>query len=81
MSEALNALGEAIVAALPGAVTGHTVAYSELTITAQAADIVKVVTFLRNDPRCDVGNAARRETHNDAHAAGRISLCVSEAAE
>jgi len=52
MSEALNALGEAIVAALPGAVTGHAVAYGELTITAQAAEIVKVVTFLRDDPRC-----------------------------
>ena len=36
MSEALNALGEAIVSALPGAVTGHAIAYGELTITAQA---------------------------------------------
>ena len=52
MSEALNALGEAIVAALPGVVTGHAVAYGELTITANAADIVKIVTFLRDDPRC-----------------------------
>ena len=52
MSEALNALGEAIVAALPGTVTGHSVAYDELTITAQASDILKVVTFLRDDPRC-----------------------------
>ena len=56
MSEALNALGEAIVAALPGAVTGHSVAYGELTITAQAAEIVKVVTFLRDDPRCQFIN-------------------------
>ena len=52
MSEALNALGEAIVGALPGAVTGHAVAYGELTITAQADQIVKVVRFLRDDPRC-----------------------------
>ena len=52
MSEALNALGEAIVAALPGAVTGHAVAYGELTIAAEAAEIVRVVTFLRDDPRC-----------------------------
>ena len=52
MSETLNALGEAIVAALPGAVTGHAVAYGELTVTAEAADILKVVTFLRDDPRC-----------------------------
>jgi len=52
MSEQLNALGEAIAAGLPGAVTGHYVAYSELNVTANAADIVKVVTFLRDDPRC-----------------------------
>ena len=52
MSEQLNALGEAIVAALPGVVTGHKVAYGELTVGANAADIVKVVTFLRDDPRC-----------------------------
>src|SRR5262249_52760458 len=52
VSEALNALGEAIVAALPGAVTGHAAAYGELTVTAEAADIVKIVTFLRDDPRC-----------------------------
>jgi len=52
VSDTLNAMGEAIVAALPGAVNGHAVAYGELTITAQAADIVKVMTFLRNDPRC-----------------------------
>ena len=52
MDETLNALGEAIVAALPGKVTGHQVAFGELTLTAQAADIVKVVTFLRDDPRC-----------------------------
>jgi NADH-quinone oxidoreductase subunit C len=52
MDETLNALGEAIVAALPGAVTGHSVAFGELTLSAQAADIVKVTTFLRDDPRC-----------------------------
>ena len=52
MSEALNTLGETIVAALPGSVTGHAIAYGELTITAQAADIVKVMAFLREDARC-----------------------------
>ena len=56
MSEALNTLGEAIVAALPGSVTGHAVAYGELTITAKAADILKIVTFLRDDPRCQFIN-------------------------
>ena len=52
MSEALSELGAAIVAALPGAVTGRSLAYGELTISAEAAEIVKVVTFLRDDPRC-----------------------------
>jgi NADH-quinone oxidoreductase subunit C len=52
VSEALNALGEAIVSALSGAVTGHAVAYGELTVTARATEIVKVVTFLRDDSRC-----------------------------
>jgi NADH-quinone oxidoreductase subunit C len=52
MSEALSELGAAIVAALPGAVTGRSLAYGELTITAEASEIVKVVTFLRDDPRC-----------------------------
>jgi NADH-quinone oxidoreductase subunit C len=56
MSDALNELGAAIVAALPGVVTGHTVAYGELNVTAQAAEIVKVVTFLRDDPRCQFIN-------------------------
>jgi NADH-quinone oxidoreductase subunit C len=52
VSEALDALGGAIVAALPNVVTGHAVAYGELTITANATDIVNVATFLRDDPRC-----------------------------
>ncbi len=52
MSEALNTLGQAIVAALPGAATAHTVAYGELAVQAEAAKIVEVVTFLRDDPRC-----------------------------
>jgi NADH-quinone oxidoreductase subunit C len=49
---ALAALGETIVGALPGAVTGHSVAYGELTIAASAESIIEVVTFLRDDPRC-----------------------------
>jgi NADH-quinone oxidoreductase subunit C len=48
----LSALGEAIVAALPDAVSGHALAYGELTIHADAQRIVEVVTFLRDDPRC-----------------------------
>ena len=48
----LAELGEAIVAALSGAVSGHTVAFGELTIHAEASRIVEVATFLRDDPGC-----------------------------
>jgi NADH-quinone oxidoreductase subunit C len=52
MDTKLDELGVMIAGALPGAVTGHRVAVGELTVSANAADIVKVVTFLRDDPRC-----------------------------
>jgi len=48
----LEERGAAILAALPGAVTAYGVTLGELTMTANAADIVKVATFLRDDPRC-----------------------------
>jgi len=50
--ENLAELGATIAGALPGAVTGHAVAFGELTVAANAADIVRVMTFLRDDPRC-----------------------------
>jgi NADH-quinone oxidoreductase subunit C len=52
MDETLTELGETISTALPGAVTGYAVAYGELTVTAEAAQIVKVMKFLRDDGRC-----------------------------
>ena len=52
MSETLQKLGETIAAALPGAVTGFAIANGELTVAANAADIIKVITFLRDDERC-----------------------------
>ena len=52
MDDALDKLGETIASALPGSVLGHGVADGELTITASARDIVKVVKFLRDDDRC-----------------------------
>ena len=52
MDEALDRLGTTIKNALPASVTGYEVAYGELTVTAKAADIVKVATFLRDDPAC-----------------------------
>jgi NADH-quinone oxidoreductase subunit C len=50
--ETLESLGQAIAAALPGAVNDHVVANGELTIMANAADIVRVAAHLRDDPGC-----------------------------
>ena len=55
-SEQLEDFGRKIASALPGSVTGQTVAYGELTIDARASDIVKVVTYLRDDPSCEFVN-------------------------
>ena len=48
----LDALGQTIVSALPDAVTGHSIAFNQLTVTVQADRIVDVVRFLRDDPGC-----------------------------
>src|ERR1700716_4217287 len=52
MDETLQKLGEMIVAALPGAATEHAVAFGQLTVAVHAAEIVKVMRFLRDDPGC-----------------------------
>src|SRR4030081_299425 len=52
MDDTLDKLGAMIAAALPRSVTDHKVAHGELTIIANAPDIVKVATFLRDDERC-----------------------------
>ena len=52
MDEMLDRLGGTIKNALPASVTGYEVAYGELSVTVQAADIVKVATFLRDDAAC-----------------------------
>src|SRR3569832_2796647 len=56
MDDTLDRLGQSIRTALPGAVTGHEGKCGELTLTANAADIVKVATYLRDDPACQVVN-------------------------
>lgn len=48
----LEDLGETIRAAFPQAVTGAKVAYGELTLEADAAQIVAVLKHLRDDPAC-----------------------------
>ncbi len=52
MDATLDTLGQTITAALKGAVSGYNVAFGELTLHANAADIIKVATFLRDDPGC-----------------------------
>ena len=51
-ADILKSLGEAITAALPDAVTGHSVTNGELTLEANPADLVAVARFLRDDPGC-----------------------------
>jgi len=48
----LQELGEKISTELNGAVTGVKVAYGELTLEADAAHIVEVLTALRDSPDC-----------------------------
>jgi NADH-quinone oxidoreductase subunit C len=52
MDETLQKLGDMIVAALPGAASGHAVAFGQLTVAVNAAKIVEIVRFLRDDPGC-----------------------------
>jgi NADH-quinone oxidoreductase subunit C len=52
MDEALRELGEQIAAALPDAVTGYSVAYGELTLTAKAGEILRVLNYLKDDSQC-----------------------------
>jgi NADH-quinone oxidoreductase subunit C len=52
MDDMLDRLGLMIGTALGASVSGHAVAHGELTVTAKAADIVKVARFLRDDPGC-----------------------------
>jgi NADH-quinone oxidoreductase subunit C len=52
MSEALEQFAAVVASALRGAVVDHQVARGELTISAHAKEIVRVVTFLRDDERC-----------------------------
>jgi NADH-quinone oxidoreductase subunit C len=56
MDDTLAILGHTIADALGASVTGHAVAFRELTVTAKASDIVAVMRFLRDDPRCQFVN-------------------------
>jgi NADH-quinone oxidoreductase subunit C len=52
MDEALKTVGDRVVGALPGAVAIAHSAFGELTLVADAARIIEVLTFLRDDPGC-----------------------------
>jgi NADH-quinone oxidoreductase subunit C len=48
--DALGALGERVVSGSNGAASGFQVAYGEVTVLADAARIVELISFLRDDP-------------------------------
>jgi NADH-quinone oxidoreductase subunit C len=52
MDETLERIAATIKNALGTSVTGYEISRGELTVHAQAADIVKIATFLRDDPSC-----------------------------
>ena len=52
MTQALIDLGEHITAALPREVLGSEVAYGELMLRVGPADLLKTLTFLRDDTNC-----------------------------
>jgi NADH-quinone oxidoreductase subunit C len=54
MDEALNELGEYIAAAQPDAVISTTIELGQLTVNAKAGDVVKLMTFLRDDSHCQM---------------------------
>jgi NADH-quinone oxidoreductase subunit C len=48
----LETLGRTIADALAPAVTGYSIAHHELTVAGEARDIISIMRFLRDDPRC-----------------------------
>ncbi len=56
MTEALSELSTYIREARPALVEDALIAYGELTLLATGANVVELLTFLRDDPRCDFVN-------------------------
>ena len=52
MAETLQELGEHIASKLGSAVHGFKVEFGELSVMAEASEIVRVLSFLRDDPDC-----------------------------
>jgi NADH-quinone oxidoreductase subunit C len=53
MDDKLETLGQVLTSELSGAIVGYSIAHGELTVTGKAADIIRIATFLRDDPRCE----------------------------
>lgn len=56
MSEALNEFASYLAEVRPGLVASSTVAYGELTLTAEADKLIALLTFLRDDVQCGFVN-------------------------
>jgi len=52
VSEALHQLAAHVAAKLGAAVMGHKIEFGELTVDVDAAEIIRVLTFLRDDEEC-----------------------------
>ncbi len=52
MDSDLKQLGDAIAAALPGAISAVSTAYGELTLSVERAKLPDAVVYLRDDPSC-----------------------------
>jgi NADH-quinone oxidoreductase subunit C len=52
MSDTLTALAEHIGKKLGSKIKGNSIAFGELTLVTDAASIIDVMTFLRDDPKC-----------------------------
>ena len=52
MSAELQALSDHVASSLGEAVTAREIVYGELTLVVRGQDIVRAVTFLRDDPQC-----------------------------
>jgi NADH-quinone oxidoreductase subunit C len=52
MDDMLDRLGQTIKSALGDSIVGYEIARGELTVTARLPDLIKVATFLRDDPAC-----------------------------
>ncbi len=52
MTQSLKELGEHVAASLPQDVTATAILHGELIVTAKRESVVRVLGFLRDDPRC-----------------------------